>query len=505
MPGRPKDRLLRATTAVAHGLCWRHVVAGALLSAMTWIAAGPAPAAVEEAEAGNQVWISRWAGLGDRRDRSVAVAVSPDGSRVFVTGATFIQEGDPFGSDPILSDFVTVAYDRVTGSQIWAATYSGGTYDVPSDISLSPDGRRVFVTGHSAGITSRDYATLAYDAETGAQLWASRYDAAGISRDVATSVAVSPDGTTVFVTGQTTLDSVADIPVVAPAYATVAYDASSGMQRWASQYRGLESTQGSQGAASSVAISPDGGRVFVTGGIEAGPDGYLDIVTVAYDSGTGLQQWVSRYDGPADAVDAALDLVVAPDGGRVFVTGYSYGADNTYDSATVAYDAVTGAEAWVARLRSGEVVDEFSQSLAVSPDGTRIFVTGHSDPIFDSGADFMTAAYDTDSGSEVWKRFYDGPARGIDFASSVAVAPDGATVIVTGSSLAAGFSTSDFATVAYDAFGGQTRWVNRYDGLTGEDTAAAVEVSPDGAHVFVTGSSAGPGSWLDYATVAYKL
>jgi DNA-binding beta-propeller fold protein YncE len=65
-------------------------------------------------------------------------------------------------------------------------------------VAVSPSGRTVFVTGQDTGTTpALDYATVAYDARTGAQEWVARYSASG----GAEALAVSPDGRTVFVFG----------------------------------------------------------------------------------------------------------------------------------------------------------------------------------------------------------------------------------------------------------------------------------------------------------------
>ena len=51
-------------------------------------------------------------------------------------------------------------------------------------IAASPDGATVFVTGGSTGIGSaNDYATVAYRAATGAQLWVSRDNGPGNGDD----------------------------------------------------------------------------------------------------------------------------------------------------------------------------------------------------------------------------------------------------------------------------------------------------------------------------------
>jgi hypothetical protein len=56
----------------------------------------------------------------------------------------------------------------------------------------------------------------------------------------------------------------------------------------------------------------------------------------------GAQLWVSRYSGPGSGVDFARALGVSPDGSRVLVTGLGRGSGTGDDYATVAYDASTG-------------------------------------------------------------------------------------------------------------------------------------------------------------------
>src|SRR5262249_36940375 len=155
----------------------------------------------------------------------------PHGSAVFVTGES--------PSAPGVVDYATVGYNAATGKRVWARRYDGTTSaggGTAEAVAVGPGGRGV-VTGFSPGSgTGFDYVTIAYSAATGAQLWLKRYNGPVSVNDVARALAVSPDGRTVFVTGASEggLASISD-------YATVAYDAATGAQLWVSRYNGPSS------------------------------------------------------------------------------------------------------------------------------------------------------------------------------------------------------------------------------------------------------------------------
>ena len=116
-----------------------------------------------------------------------------------------------------------------------------------------------------------------------------------------------------------------------------------------------------------------------------------DYATVAYGASTGAQLWVKRYNGSGNSDDKAQSIVASPDGSKVFVTGWTRLASGDYDYGTVAYDPSTGAKLWVKLYNGPANASDFAHSVAASPDGSTVFVTGESQGVT-TGDDYATVA-----------------------------------------------------------------------------------------------------------------
>lgn len=455
----------------------------ALLVAFVAASLSIPPAAASTQAPGDRLWATRYVGRGTHE---YAYSVATDGQRVYVTGSNYT--GTSY-------DYTTVAYDAATGAKLWVRIYNGPGDGWDTAYSVATAGQRVFVTGGSYGSgTGYDAATIAYDAITGATLWTRRYSGPGSSEDLAYSLAT--DGQKVFVTGYRYYSSTNDSD-----YLTVAYDSASGGQLWASLYNGPGSKSD---VAGSIAI--DGQSVYVTGKSYSGSgsDFNSDYATVAYAAATGIERWTRRYNGPGNADDYGNS--VTTDGQRVYVTGGSQREAPSYafTYATLAYDAATGASVWIRRYNGPDTGTEWGNSdvaESIATDGQRVYVTGHSG--YGDFSDYATVAYDAATGARLWTRRYNGPGGEDDAAHSVAT--DGTGVYVTGHT---GYEfRSNYATIAYDAATGRQLWAGLYNGPgNGKDSAS--DVATDGIGVYVTGFSDGADTDLatnyDYATVAYE-
>jgi sugar lactone lactonase YvrE len=455
---------------------------------------------------GAQLWDALYNGPANSGDYANGAVLSPDGHIVYVTGDSGGVEGS--------FNYLTVAYNTATGAQLWTARYDTAANGFPwsaeaNAIAISPDGSTIFVTGttNSVGDGTLWYqATVAYDTTTGAQLWAT------IGSDPwynggRNSIAVSPDGSRVFTSGQ---------KVSGASYegGVVAYSASTGAQLWVSDpYPG----GGASGTSfTSIAVSPDGASVYATGVSSTATVNLNDLAAVAYNASTGAQLWSSVYHATFGTTSATT-IKVSPDGGTVYIAGGSgngrqvgfsgYAANFT----TVAFNATTGAQLWVASHDDG--FTQAADSMVLSPDGTRVYVSGGFDEPQSLGgmSVYATIAYDATTGAELWTSRYGG-GTGATAAGEVmvAISPDGTRVYATGTAGVPGqghgqaTGAGDYATVAYSATTGDQLWDARFNGASNDDDEASAIVVTQGGTVIVTGYSGSSLGVMDFGTVAYQ-
>ena len=154
--------------------------------------------------------------------------------------------------------------------------------------------------------------------------------------------------------------------------------------------------------------------------------------------------WIARYDGPMSGIDRAASMALHPDGTIVYVTGESYGEDYSLDYIILAYDAGTGLELWRSRYGPSWRRNDGATHVMVSPDGNMVYVTGTS---IGSGADggegmglgdadwdFETLGFDAQTGVQIWEQRYHGHQRGDGWTNSMAISPDSGTVLINGRS-----------------------------------------------------------------------
>ena len=427
----PRGFRIAGTTLVTLCLAWCCASCSTAASRLV------SSADVASATPGQQLWASTLPG-----GCCSVGAVSKDGTTVFVSGY-------------VKTHFETVAYSEATGAQLWAKGYQGGEFSVPRAITVSPDGARVYVTGTVDGrvnghVAPEAGATVAYDARTGRQLWASRYLPKGGA--FVSALAVSPDGTSLYVAGSGRGSG------KQPQFAVIAYAAATGRQRWLRYYASAK-----PGRVMSVAVSPDGKTAYATGAVGS------SALTVAYRA-AGAVKWAARYSSPHGGFAAGSQIVAGPGGGAVYVGGRESDAAGHVDIATLAYRAATGQRMWRDQLRGG------APDIAVTPDGQKVIVDGSRNRTQDA-----IATYNASTGGTLWTRLAPGP---LVLPSGLVINPRGDTMFIGGN-----------RTAAYSVADGTLRWIT-----SGTRGSGVIGLSGDGTRLFGTRWASSPG----ITTVAYR-
>ncbi|MEO1181915.1 MAG: DUF4347 domain-containing protein, partial [Cyanobacteria bacterium J06636_28] len=355
------------------------------------------------------------------------VAISPDGSQLFVTSAiesaVTVFDRDEFGNitfSQTIRDGSNVG--PILGSELLAGAFG---------IEVSPEGNQVFVT--SVGDDGLTVFNRDGDGNLSEQqrLRDGRRDPN--ENDINTlagaiDVAVTADGAQVFVVSLT--DS---------AITVFDRDASGTLtlrQSIADGQAGADELFG----ASGVAVSPTGDQVFVT----SHTDSAITVFDRDASGNLTLRQTIKDGQAGANELFGASSVVVSPDGNQVYVasasdaalTVFDRNADGTLSLAQVLRDNEDGAQLFggATDIFAGTDVTGFPaingfSSVTISPDGKQVFVVSFEEnglTVFDRDA----------SGRLTFNQFIqDQDGNGADElagALGVVVSPDDQQVFVTG-------------------------------------------------------------------------
>lgn len=395
-----------------------------------------------------------------------SMAVDGDGN-TYLTGYGFTS-GEGY-------NFLTVKFNS-NGEKVWNVKFNGASNkdDYARCIALDEDGNIyvVGVTSTGSSNSTNDFATVKYN-NAGEEQWAAIFSGQANGYDSPTAMTVDALGN-VYVTGISVQSNGTED------YVTIKYS-SAGDELWKSFYNGPGN---SDDEASAIAIDNQN-NVYITGKSKHGGfSSTYDFATIKYNT-NGEEQWVSRYDGPGQDVDAGVSVAV--DGsGNVYVTGTSTGNGTLYDYATIKYNSI-GEEQWVKRYDGDANREDTSVKILLDESGN-IYVTGQSRKTSSLGSeDYATIKYNS-SGDELWVRRFDGDASSTDIPFDLII-DDENNIYVTGfSESGSGAVTKDICTIKYRADGSED-WIAFYDNSenTGDEP---VGIGLDNAgNVYVAGSS----------------
>lgn len=283
--------------------------------------------------------------------------------------------GTSFGGASTGSDYATVAYDASTGAVTWQRRSADAWDDEARAIAATADGHEVVATGtHAGGATGDDFLTVAYNPSTGAKLWSKTLNDSADGDDTAAALAITPDSATMLVTGTTPK------PSAGTALTTVAYNAATGAHAWSRLY--------GTGTATGLAVSPDSSDVFALGTTGDSP---AVCEVVALSAGDGTQIWQKRLPDDGFRQDcSAGEIAVRADGGTLVIGGTESFGDTDFVETTL--DVATGTIPGRSSTRWVHAGMDTSSALAVSPNSSRLYLTGETQTT-STVNEFGTAAF----------------------------------------------------------------------------------------------------------------
>ena len=275
---------------------------------------------VSLAPSGTQRWVYRYNGPVNDHDEARSIVMGSDGN-LYVAG-----ESEGSGT---AGDFTVVSLTD-SGGERWVYRYNGpgNSWDQARSIVMGSDGN-LYVAGYSKGSgTDYDFTVVSLT-DSGGERWVYRYDGPANDLDQVYSIVMGSDGNLYAAGSSRGSGTSYDFTVVSLT--------ASGGERWVYRYDG----PGNGRDVASLIIMGSDGNVYAAGFIEVSGTDFDFTVMSLTDSGG--ERWVYRYDGPANAGDRALSIIMGSDG-NLYAAGESRGNGTYYDFTVVSLTPDVGVE-----------------------------------------------------------------------------------------------------------------------------------------------------------------
>lgn len=467
---------------------------------------------IKYSNAGDELWVVRYNGLGDAIDRAVKV-VADASNNIYVTGRgnngsdddyvtikydtngnqQWLKYGDRTNNDRAYAlaidassniyvtgrssngnnhDFYTIKYNSA-GQQQWAQAYDH--FDDDQALAICVDAAsNVYVTGMSDGdagaFLNYNIRTVKYNA-AGQQQWTIEYDGAAGNDDIPTAIAVS--GSNLFITGYSDANNT---PVTSNDIITLDYS-TAGTLTWSKPYSGV----GGNDDSGNALIADAAGNVYVAG-YEENSNHQRNALAIKYNN-AGTQIFISTFDGIGDNSDNLHDIRVDADG-NIYLSGYSVQRGNNRDFFSIKLNS-NGDTLYTAFI-NGTSPDSEDEGLTCAIDATGNFVAAGFTKNAGTSGDYTIVKWNS-FGDSLWLRFYDSPAHENDKAYDMQMDADGNFYITGRTDSDPTINSNDDATTVKFDMNTNFVWAKSYAGASGgADRGSILKISAAG-NIFVAG------------------
>ena len=390
--------------------------------------------------------------------------LSPDATHLYVVSGFSIGSDDDAvavfsrASDTGELTFVEALFDGQNGVD---------GLDNADSVAVSPDGKHVYVTGQE------DDAVAVFSRNAGdgrlTFIQAVANNQNGVTQlDSPTGIVVRPDGKVVSVSA-------------ARSDAVVVFSRDSMTGSLSLVQEGTNGSLGTNGihVPLRLAYDPDGEHMYVSN-LASGPGDRDGLIVLASDAGTGSHTLVQYLDDDTsfyDGLDSVRRVVLTQDGRHLYASAGNDRAVSHWNR-----DGSTGHLSWVAVYRAGDGgpsdLDE-PVSMVLSPDETHLYVAALSSPLI------IIFERDATSGALTFVAELEPPNAG-DL-GPVVMSPDGLFVY------ASDLSNHEVLVYGRDPASGELSFLQALtDGIDaqGIDTPESMVLGPTGAELYVGGSGA---------------